>query len=383
MTSMTESPWWGNLLPFQRSALEHVRARAVERSSKARASICSILGRTALNENVYNDALENLYTHARVALHFHPERVDRTGRSVAEGLLHDGVYRSQFETGLSSGSPTAFPGGERDAWEMRVFGGAYHGSDALASGRPKYGALELMYYPNGPAPRFGSCYLLLHPDVSRRSSFTFGGTQEPDSHEHTGTLDAFDPVVAHVVAQLKRSRGAFGVDDLTVAGFLDQLRHGLQKPFLDPQNRPLGRALDSFIEAQVHGKVRLNEDVERLVADPAFRDHPIGGFLTMISTKYGIPLHWHPGFTLSVGEVPVVFRGYPVRPLAKRIAGQGVLDAANIGAAANSVELEPKAWEGWASHEDTLTQFRRLWHVLVLKGVPNTPPQPTAEKRDG
>jgi len=57
--------------------------------------------------------------------------------------------------------------------------------------------------------------------------------------------------------------------------------------------------------------------------------------------------------------------------LAERIAGQGVLDAANIGAMANSLELEPEAWKAWASHEDTLTQFRRLWHVLVVNGVPD------------
>src|SRR5688572_599484 len=141
MTSMTENSWWGSLLPYQRSALEHVHARAARASSRARDKTRSILARAALNESVYDDALESLQTHARVALHFHPERIDRTGRSVAEGLLHDGVYRSQFETGLSSGSPTAFPGGERDEWEVRLFGGAYHACDALASGRPKYGAL--------------------------------------------------------------------------------------------------------------------------------------------------------------------------------------------------------------------------------------------------
>ena len=149
------------------------------------------------------------------------------------------------------------------------------------------------------------------------------------------------------------------------------MAHGLSKPFLDPQTRPLGRALDSFIEAQIHGDVRLDHDVERLVADPAFRDHPVGEYLAAISTKYEIPLGWHPGFTLPAGKVPDVFREYRVRPLAERIAGQGVLDAANIGAMANSLELEPEAWKGWASHEDTLTQFRRLWHVLVVNGVPD------------
>jgi hypothetical protein len=298
---------------------------------------------------------------------------------VAEGLLQEGLYKSQFETGLSSGSPSAFPGGERDLWERRLFGGAYNVDDALAPGRPKYGALEVMYHPDGPAPRFGSCYLLLHPEVSKRSTFTFGGSHEQQAPERTGTLDLLEPVMAPLLVQLEQGCGAFGVDHLTVAGLLDHLTYGLSKPCLDPQTRPLGRALDSFIEVQVHGEIRLNEDVERLVADPAFRDHPIGGVLARISSKYEIPLCWHPGFTLPVAEVPDVFREYPVRPLAERVAGQGMLDAANIGAMANSLELDPEAWKGWATYEDTLTQFRRLWHVLVLKGAPNTPPQPTAE----
>jgi hypothetical protein len=58
--------------------------------------------------------------------------------------------------------------------------------------------------------------------------------------------------------------------------------------------------------------------------------------------------------------------------LAERIAGDGLLDAANIGAAANYVKLDPEAWRGWGSDDDILTQFRRLWHVLVLTGAPRS-----------
>ena len=141
-------------------------------------------------------------------------------------------------------------------------------------------------------------------------------------------------------------------------------------PSLDPRPRPLGRVLDSFIEVQVHGDIRLAEDVERLVCDPAFQSHPVGEVLTAISARYGVRLSWHPGFTLPVSRVPDVFRGYPVRPLAERIAGGGVLDAALIGAAANSLKLEPEIWQYWASYEEVLTQFRRLWHVLVVGGDP-------------
>jgi hypothetical protein len=55
--------------------------------------------------------------------------------------------------------------------------------------------------------------------------------------------------------------------------------------------------------------------------------------------------------------------------LAERIADDDILDA-TMGAAANSVKLDPEAWNGWASADDILIQFRRLWHVLVLAGSP-------------
>lgn len=338
--------------------------------SGAHDDISAVLERAGLSQNVYDDAVESVRARPGVALHFHPERLSRMGRSVAEGLLQDGVYKNQFDAGLSSGSPSAFPGGERDLWENRLFGGAYHGIDDASSGRPKYGALEVMDHPDGPAPRFGSCYFLLRPDVAGRSTFTFGGSHEDCAPERTGTLEVLEPVMAPLLAQIEQGGGAFGIDDLTVAGCLAQMARKASAPSLDPRPRPLGRVLDSFFEVQVHGDIRLAEDVERLVCDPAFQSHPVGEVLAAISVRYGVRLSWHPGFTLPVSRVPDVFRGYPVRPLAERIAGGGVLDAALIGAAANSLKLEPEIWQYWASYEEVLTQFRRLWHVLVVGGDP-------------
>jgi hypothetical protein len=68
-------------------------------------------------------------------------------------------------------------------------------------------------------------------------------------------------------------------------------------------------------------------------------------------------------------EVPAAFRGYALRALAARAVVDGVIDAASLGRCANSVLLEPSAWSAWGSREDTLTRFRRLWHVLVLGRV--------------
>ena len=212
---------------------------------------------------------------------------------------------------------------------------------ASFSNRPKYGALEIMSYADGASPRFGSCYFVLHHDVSKRSSYTLGGSQEADALDRTGTLSDMEPVMVALFNEIEQGNGALGVDDLSISGLLEQLTYGIAQPFCDPSTRPLGNSLDGFIEAQIHGSVRIDEDVESLIADPSVRNGPVGEVLNSISTKYKVPLFWHPGFILPVKDVPEHFRGFAVKPLAQRIAGQGILDAAIIGFAENSVKSQP------------------------------------------
>lgn len=74
-----------------------------------------------------------------VTINFHPD-TRRLGLTTIELLAREGIYQSQFETGTSNGGMTAYPGGDRWAWESRIFGNAY--DDASATLRPKYGALN-------------------------------------------------------------------------------------------------------------------------------------------------------------------------------------------------------------------------------------------------
>ena len=122
---------------------------------------------------------------------------------MAEALLEEGIYRNQFETGISAGGLSAFPGGLRDTWERTLFGGAYHTEDVTDSERPKYGALELVRYSDGPIPRFGSCYLVLQPSVTRRTSFTFAGSEDPRATEQLGTIDRMENVMAGLFAEIE------------------------------------------------------------------------------------------------------------------------------------------------------------------------------------
>src|SRR6185312_10259905 len=56
-----------------------------------------------------------------------------------------------------------------------------------------------------------------------------------------------------------------------------------------------------YIEAHVHGPVRLAEHAEAIVIDPAYAGMPVAGAL--LAT--GLPVEWHAGFVLAVEDIPL------------------------------------------------------------------------------
>jgi len=366
----------------QRVALRHVEAAARRAEAADRARIADLLAPAGCDFDDYARALECVRGHARIVLHFHPDRLGSNSTTVAEALLEDGVYRNQFETGLSSGSVSAFPGGERDAWENNLFGGAYHADGVKNPERPKYGALELVRYPDGPIPRFGSCYFVLRQSVAERTSFTFMGSEDSRATERVGTIGRMHGVMAALLAEVQAGGMAtppwppyraptLGVAQLTIPRLLHVL-HELVRPRKDPASGKAGRVLDTQIEAQVHGPINLHRDVELLVADPSFAASDTGAVLRELAQRHDIPLLWHCGFRLAVPDVPDNFRGPAMPRLARRIGGtDGTLDAVVIGRAAASLHQEPEAWSDWDSREDALQHLKQLWHVVVQYGSPS------------
>jgi len=246
----------------------------------------------------------------RITLNFHPDR-PHGGVPLLQALLEDGVYRSQFETGSSNGGLSAFPGGARWQWESRIFGQAYDGADPAE--RPKYGALDYRRRAAGGSPRFGSAHLRLRPAVLRRSTFCY-----PDS--------VFEP--AH-----------FGT-----AQRMDLIERALA----DSKD-----ALDDYIEAHVHGPLRLEDDVEALVLDPCYR----GGIIEDLARRLPCALEWHPGFRLLVDILRrhPDYRGQDIVDLGARIADEDWLDPACIGRAAWSGRHDPQA-------------LKKVWHCLARFG---------------
>ena len=233
----------------------------------------------------------------RVTLNFHPDRVI-DGTPILEAMARDGRYRSQFETGTSNGGLTAHPGGERWGWESRIFGGAY--DDVAAAERPKYGSLNFRRRATGGSPRFGSAHLRLRSEALQRSTFCY-----PDS--------VFEPLhfgVAHRMSLIAMAEN----DD-----------HDL---------------LDDYIEAQVHGPLLLDRDVDAIVLDPCYRDtdvEPRGRVARPAARR-------HPDY-----------RGPAYVRLGLSLAQDGVIDPRVIGDAARS---------GTYDEQD----LKKVWHYLARFG---------------
>ncbi|MFO0663875.1 MAG: DUF3626 domain-containing protein [Polyangiaceae bacterium] len=351
-------------------AIAHIAQRAAQGSDAARATIARILARHGDPESLARNLAESIARHARVTLNFHPDRIRTDGLTVAEGLLRDGAYLSQFDTGVTNGSPTAFVGGERDRWEELLFGGAYN-TDSPSEPvleRPKYGALDVMSHSDGGSPRFGSCYFVLRRSMLAHCTFSWGDSHE--GPEHVGTITRLEAVMAALLEAVDTTGTALGVGELDVSALLARLSDASH---YDAQtNRPPGRALDDYVEAQVHGPIVIARDIEALVIDPAFDGTETGAHLGAISAQYGFTLRRHRGFVLLPSEVPPDFRGPQMPTLAARISGGAEFDAATLGRAARSLHDEPQTWSDWDTSAGTWQDIKRLWHVLVRFGRERT-----------
>lgn len=352
------------LLPCQAAAIANIRSQALSLRPDAESIVAHVFRMSNIDRKEVETVLSAINQSARIALHFHPDRPVGGGLVVSSALLEDGFYRNQFETLISNGLVAAYRGGPRDQWESKLFEGAYDDPNQSLACRPKYGALDLTGSVDGPAARFGSCYLLLKPSVSKRSTFTFGGSQ--DDPKYRGTIDEFHAILSALLEELFTRDFMLGVSDIRPPEAIRRII-SMDANGFDESGRPSGN-LDHMIEAQIHGDISLARDVDAVVADAAFRDTEVGDHLRDLAQKYGFPLRFHRGYKLSVASVPSDFRGPNMPSLAERVAKDGVIDPYRIGLAVQDLTKDTSKWEDRGTYAEVLQELKLLWHVLVKYG---------------
>lgn len=247
-----------------------------------------------------------------ITLNFHPDLlIDH--RLVIDLIAEQGRYRSQYETGTSSGGLTAHRGGDRWKWESRIFGATYDEEEPFL--RPKYGALNYRGIPVGGSCRFGSCHFRLARHVRAKTTFCY-----PDSH-----LEPVD----------------FAVSDVRpLIALAEKNENGL-----DPW-------LDNYIEAHVHGQLAVPSDCDAIVLDPSYRETTVEA----MARRLGCCLEWHNGFRLHLDQLAdcEAFRGEEAAQAIKAISEDSVVTPAILGRARGSLlDYQTAKW---------------VWHCLAKFG---------------
>ncbi len=344
----------------------HPAVRNVANQAAACRSAAAVrLDRLGVEAGRVSEALNAMSKHGRLTLNFHPDRRDSTGRTVAAGLLADGRYRSQFETGISNGGRYAVPGGARQIWESSLFGDAY-GTDP--QGRPIYGALDLFGDSYGGAARFGSCLVVLNSACFDRATFCVG-----DSHlapDDVGTADSLTSILAGALESCADGKG-FG--RLDPDQFLDGLAVGRNE-------RGSARELDHYVEAQIHGGVDLARDVDAIVLDPSFRATDVAREIGAAAERYRFEVMWNEGSELRPADIDPKFRGPEMTDLAGTAARpDGMVDAASIGRVLDGVSFTPPSVAG--DPEDSPRQlYKKLWHCCLEFGKPTQRFEPPTDE---
>ncbi|TIC86661.1 DUF3626 domain-containing protein [Nocardioides sp. GY 10127] len=268
-------------------------------------------------------------------MHFHPGWGFGEG-TVRDAIAAEGVYRSQWETGISNGGLTAHPGGDRWRWESRIFDGRYDEADAKE--RPIYGAWNRRDDLYGASPRFGSAYLRLKPETIRRATFCW-----PDS--------VYEPEAVGGPEHLEE------LCRLADAGAID--------PSLQPDSAAglsLDDPLNDYVEAHLHGGLEISRDVEALVIDPSDRE-ACGESLERLAC----PIEEHAGYRVTAEAIDPTYRGEVPITLARKLRGE--ITPARLAAASRSGDYDPQA-------------VKWLWHCTARFGRRASPGEQGAWAHD-
>lgn len=342
---------------YQLEALDYARRSALPKLPACRDYLNGICGPLGVSPV---ELVARMLRHP-VTLNFHPDRISANGCTVLESMTGQGCYHSQFVTGTTNGSRTAFAGGERHEWEQRLFGAAYpeHALD-----RPKYGALNVLNYADGASMRFGSCFITLRQETIGRCTFCYGDSS--DAPEALCTADTFGCIAAAVIRDVAAHRRLLNQCVSTEQEALALLMRRRGEP------ARLGRNLDFCIEAHVHGDVSLAADVAALYIDGSYMATPVQRQAEAMCMRYSIPLRWIPERSVCVDAVDELFRGPGIVKLARRLdefgGGLGRINARLMGEASRDSVQNTARWADIGSETELFQYFKQLWHFVGYFG---------------
>jgi len=259
-----------DLHPCQDAALRNVRDATMTLHHEALPRLKQRIGRLGFETADLDKTLSWIQDEAPIIIH-----VDL--KAFGDKLAADTHYRNQFETDVSRG---CLSHSTRERWETDLFGDAYTGAHPVD--RCKYGVLNVTNDPQGIrcCSQYGTSYLLLR-NVRLRTTFAArdsGGIEI----SQLATVDYY----AHVLEKYSDKELRAAVEVSTRRGLgrdSDVIRH--------------------YKEAQIHGEVRLSENVELIMAHPSLKSDCHKAMLKRLSKRCQAQVVWIE--TGSIGSATV------------------------------------------------------------------------------
>jgi len=175
--------------------------------------------------------VEKYFKTIKTIMHFRAE-------SLMKLLCDDTHFRNLFEINKSGGSSNCTA---RSSWENNMFRSAY--KDAKPFDKVKYGTLNIFASSYGvkSAHGYGTSYFILKDHNHERVTYVHGDSSLKEMH--IGSYKGF----YHIIYYLK---------DNVLKSLLEKIINNVE---------PDDKISFSYIEAQIHGELQLNRDIEKVV----------------------------------------------------------------------------------------------------------------------
>lgn len=244
------------LTPIQYKALEYCFKKSAIHSKNTYMNVLIRFINLGYTEDDLKMVIKHVKNDTPLVIHVRLE-------TVLEHMIIDNRYKNCFEVhGLDQGQYSA-----RKVWEKNLFNSIYDDSSAVE--KVKYGALNIFNEINGvtPASEYGSCFFILKDSVKNRTSFVYGDSSEQMIHLCT---------FSHSVALFNH------IPDNMICHLINMIHHVENLQIVPYQ----------YIEAQIHGPVRMKHDIKSFVINtklnhitPLIRDR-----INDFSVAHGIPV---------------------------------------------------------------------------------------------
>lgn len=226
----TYKPEKYELEPIQKSAIDFANKKAKIHAKASYSNALIMFIELGYTENDLKMAINYIENIADITINV---RI----ATIIGHIVNDTHYKNCFEV-----RPTKYGGGNasRQNWENNMFNNIYDNAEPID--RVKYGAINLFNQEGGCASckGYGESFFVLKKEVKKRSTFTVGDSAGMMFH----------------IANFKHNNLMFMHMNKDLAHkFIKYLRNELTE----------GIPSYNYIEVQIHGLVRLNQDIEKLV----------------------------------------------------------------------------------------------------------------------